>query len=273
MSAQDPPTCDQPGPAEPGSTGALDERSASARANARFEHPRDVAHGPVRTFHPRRSALGPARTDALERLWPRYGFSVHDDVAGTGPVRTDGALDTEALFGRTAPVVLEIGSGMGEAVAAMAAADPWRDYLAVEAHLPGLAHLLTLVERRGLTTVRLAHGDALDLVRRMAPSSLAAVHVFFPDPWPKPKHHKRRIIAPAHVALLRSRLVPGGTLHCATDWAPYATEMLAVLEADPELVNAHGGFAPRPAHRPMTKFERRGLALGHEVADIVVTRR
>lgn len=253
-------------------TSAAPEPSASARANARFEHPRDVAHGPVRTFHPRRSALGPARTDALERLWPVYGFSVHDDASGTGPARADGTLDTVALFGRAAPVVLEIGSGMGEAVAAMAAADPDRDYLAVEAHLPGLAHLLTLVERRGLTTVRLAHGDALDLVRRIAPSSLDAVHVFFPDPWPKPKHHKRRIIAPAHVALLRSRLVPGGTLHCATDWAPYAHEMLAVLAADPELVNPHAGFAPRPAHRPVTKFERRGLALGHEVYDVVTQR-
>lgn len=253
-------------------TSAAPEPSASARANARFEHPRDVAHGPVRTFHPRRSALGPARTDALERLWPVYGFSVHDDASGTGPARADGTLDTVALFGRAVPVVLEIGSGMGEAVAAMAAADPDRDYLAVEAHLPGLAHLLTLVERRGLTTVRLAHGDALDLVRRIAPSSLDAVHVFFPDPWPKPKHHKRRIIAPAHVALLRSRLVPGGTLHCATDWAPYAHEMLAVLATDPELDNPHAGFAPRPAHRPVTKFERRGLALGHQVYDVVTQR-
>ncbi|NTW41228.1 MAG: tRNA (guanosine(46)-N7)-methyltransferase TrmB [Cellulomonadaceae bacterium] len=257
-----------PGPDEPIQVGP----SSSARANARFEHVRDVAHGPVRTFHPRRSPLGAARTEALDELWPEYGFSVHDHAQGTAPLTADGTVDLVALFGRDAPVVLEIGSGMGEAVAAMAAVDPGRNYLAVEAHLPGIAHLLTLLETRGLTTVRVGHGDALDLVTTIAPESLDAVHVFFPDPWPKPKHHKRRIIAPDHVELLRSRLVHGGTLHCATDWEPYARQMLEVLDADPELVNPHDGFAPRPAHRPVTKFERRGLALGHEIFDIVVKR-
>jgi tRNA (guanine-N7-)-methyltransferase len=207
-------------------------------------------------------------------LWPRLGFSVHDAAEGAPPLTPDGLLDLPRLFGRTAPVVLEIGSGMGEAVAAMAEADPARDYLAVEAHLPGIAHLLGLLDRRGLTNVRVGHGDALDLLRRrVAPSSLDAVHVFFPDPWPKVRHHKRRIIAPAHVALLRSRLRPGGTLHCATDWAPYAAAMLETLAADTELENPHGGAAPRPAHRPMTKFERRGIELGHPITDIVVTRR
>lgn len=228
-------------------------------------------HGPLRTFHPRRSPLGPARRDALERLWPRLGFSVHDDART--PLAPDGALDRAALFGRDAPLVVEIGSGMGEAVAAMAAADPDRDYLAVEAHLPGVANLLLLLEAGGVTNVRLAHGDALELLRRRVPeASLDAVHVFFPDPWPKARHHKRRIIAPEHVALLRSRLVPGGVLHCATDWAPYAEVMLATLTADPGLENLHDGYAPRPAHRPTTHFERRGLELGHEVADVVVRR-
>ncbi|MCV2395374.1 tRNA (guanosine(46)-N7)-methyltransferase TrmB [Actinotalea sp. M2MS4P-6] len=237
---------------------------------ARFSHVRGERGGPVRTFHPRRSPLGPERTRALEELWPRFGFSVHDEALGTGPVDAAGHLDTTALFGRTAPVVLEIGSGMGEATVAMAAADPDRDYLAVEAHLPGVANLLGLIERTGLSTVRVAYGDALDLVARIAPDGLDAVHVFFPDPWPKARHHKRRIIAPDRVALIRSRLRPGGVLHCATDWEPYAEVMLEVLAADPELV--HDGPMPRPPHRPVTAFERRGIEAGHHVTDVVATR-
>ncbi|MFI2754047.1 tRNA (guanosine(46)-N7)-methyltransferase TrmB [Cellulomonas sp. P22] len=241
--------------------------------SAAFRHTAAVPYEPVRTFHPRRSQLGPGREDALARLWPQLGFSVHDETQGPMPRTPDGMLDVERLFGRRAPVVLEIGSGMGETTAAMAAADPARDYLAVEAHLPGIAHLLGLVETHGLANVRVAHGDALDLVRGHVPEgSLDAVHVFFPDPWPKARHHKRRIIQPAHVALLRSRLVVGGTLHCATDWLEYAESMRDVLDADPGLVNPSGGFAPRPAHRPVTKFEARGLRLGHEVRDLIVRR-
>lgn len=181
-------------------------------------------------------------------------------------------VDLPGLFGRRAPVVLEIGSGMGETTAAMAAADPGRDYLAVEVHTPGIANLLALAERRGLTNVRVAQGDAIDLVRLLPAGSLDAVHVFFPDPWPKARHHKRRLIQPAHVALLRSRLVAGGTLHCATDWAEYAAAMAETLAADPELVNAFDGYAPRPAHRPVTKFERRGLASGHQIFDLIFRR-
>jgi tRNA (guanine-N7-)-methyltransferase len=204
--------------------------------------------------------------DALDRLWPAYGLVVPD--------RPEAPLDLPALFGRRAPVVLEIGSGMGEATAAMAAADPDRDYLAVEVHTPGVANLLAVVERLGLTNVRLARGDALALVRHMlTEGSLDAVHVFFPDPWPKARHHKRRLIQPEHVALLRSRLTPGGVLHCATDWAEYAEAMLQTLRADPELVNRYDGYAPRPAHRPVTRFERRGLAAGHRIADLVFQRR
>jgi tRNA (guanine-N7-)-methyltransferase len=238
-----------------------------------FRHVAASANEPLRTFHPRRAALGAGRQDALVRLFPRLGFSVHDGAQGPMPLRNDGSLDTDRLFGRTAPVVLEIGSGMGEATAVMAAADPDRDYLAVEAHLPGIARLLTLIEAAGTTNVRVAHGDALDLARRRIPeSSLDAIHIFFPDPWHKTRHHKRRIIQPEFVALLRSRLVVGGTLHCATDWEPYAEEMLRVLDADPGLHNPSGTFAPRPAHRPVTKFERRGLDLGHTVRDVIVRR-
>ncbi|MCW3839633.1 tRNA (guanosine(46)-N7)-methyltransferase TrmB [Micromonospora yasonensis] len=198
--------------------------------------------------------------DALARLWPTYGL----EIAGL-----DGPFDPAALFDRRAPLVLEIGSGMGDATAAMAGADPDRHYLAVEVHTPGIANLLGLVERHGLDNVRVAEGDALDLVRAMPEGCLDAVHVFFPDPWPKSRHHKRRIIQPAHVALLRSRLVPGGTLHCATDWAEYAGSMRETLTADPELVDVHGGYAPRPPHRPVTKFERRALTAGREIFDLV----
>lgn len=237
-----------------------------------FRHLASRPHEPLRTFHPRRAPLGPARENALRDLWPRFGFSVHDDRSPV-PLTPDGSLDTVSLFGRSAPLVLEIGSGMGETTAAMAAADPERDYLAVEAHLPGVAHLLGLMDRAGLTNVRIAHGDALDLVRGVIrEESLDAVHVFFPDPWPKARHHKRRLVQPSHVELLRSRLRIGGTLHCATDVVDYADAMLEVLTADPFLTNTAPTFIPRPAHRPVTKFERRGLDLGHEVRDLVFRR-
>ena len=239
----------------------------------RFRHERGTLTSPIRTFHPRRSPLGPARTDALDRLWPRYGFSVHDPALGAAPLRADGSLDMESLFGRTAPVVLEIGSGMGEAVAAMAADDPGRDYLAVEAHLPGIAHLLTILDGHRLGNVRIGHGDGLDLARMITPASIDAIHVFFPDPWPKVKHHKRRIVAAPHVALLASRLVPGGVLHLATDWAPYAEVMLEVVDRDAGLENPYRGPAPRPTQRPVTKFERRGIDLGHRIVDIIAVRR
>ncbi|WP_234039477.1 tRNA (guanosine(46)-N7)-methyltransferase TrmB [Micromonospora coerulea] len=202
--------------------------------------------------------------DALTRLWPAYGLEIAD---------LDGPCDPVALFGRPAPLVLEIGSGMGDATAAMAAADPDRHYLAVEVHTPGIANLLDLVQRHRLDNVRVARGDALDLVRALPQGSLDAVHAFFPDPWPKARHHKRRLIQPAHVALLRSRLAPGGTLHCATDWAEYAESMRETLIADPELVDPHDGFAPRPAHRPVTKFERRALTADRPIFDLIHHRR
>jgi tRNA (guanine-N7-)-methyltransferase len=158
----------------------------------------------------------------------------------------------------------------------MADADPDRDYLAVDVHTPGLANLLALAERDGLTNVRAARGDAVELLRDLLkPGSLDAVHVFFPDPWPKAKHHKRRIVRPDVVALIRERLAPGGVLHCATDWAPYATQMLEVLTADPGLRNtfeSYDGYAPPPASRPVTRFERRALAAGRDVYDLVFTR-
>jgi len=202
--------------------------------------------------------------DALARLWSAFGCTVRP-----GP-----AMDLTALFGRAAPVVLEIGSGMGEATAAMAAADPGRDYLAVEVHTPGIANLLALVERYGSTNVRVAHGDAIELVSTgLAPASLDAIHAFFPDPWPKARHHKRRLIRPERAALLASRLLPGGALRCATDWADYAEAMRDTLDGDPGLVNPHDGYAPRFAGRPLTKFEQRGIAAGRQVYDLEYRRR
>jgi tRNA (guanine-N7-)-methyltransferase len=216
---------------------------------------------PIRTFHPRRGRLGPRQAEAYEALWPRFGLTIEDGD------RTP--LDLEQLFGRRAPRVLEIGFGMGDLTAAMAAADPERDFLGVEVHTPGIANLLVLMRRDGTSNIRVAHGDAMELVRRLAPESLDAVHAFFPDPWPKARHHKRRLIQPAHVALLRERLRPGGILHCATDWAAYAAGMLETLEADPGLVNTAGGYAERPASRPVSKFERRGVEEGREIFDLI----
>lgn len=247
-----------------------------ARAVAdRFEHVPGRRGDAVRTFHPRRSALGAERVRALEELWPRWGLSVHDAGLGTGPRRADGTLDLVALFGRAAPVVLEIGSGMGDATAAMAAADPARDHLAVEAHLPGVAALLVLVERAGLENVRVAHGDAFALVEALEPGSLDEVRVFFPDPWPKARHAKRRLVTPERVAALRERLRVGGVLHLATDWADYAAQAVEVFAADPGLAGPDGGPVapvPRPAHRPVTAFERRGVAAGRAISDVLATR-
>ncbi|GAA1743485.1 tRNA (guanosine(46)-N7)-methyltransferase TrmB [Luedemannella helvata] len=225
-------------------------------------------HARIRTFHPRRGRTGTRRAEALERLWPSLGLDIPADPAARGPV------DTAALFGRRAPLVLEIGCGMGDAAVAMAAADPDRDYLAVDVHTPGLGRILTEIEGRGLTNLRPARGDALDLVRDgLTPASLAAVHVFFPDPWPKARHHKRRLVQPATVALLADRLAPGGLLLCATDWADYAEQMLAVLSSEPTLVNLHDGAAPRLETRPVTAFERRAIDAGRQVADFAFARR
>ncbi|SCL73956.1 tRNA (guanosine(46)-N7)-methyltransferase TrmB [Micromonospora peucetia] len=218
----------------------------------------------IRTFHPRRGRMSSRQTDALDQLWPVYGLRV--------PEQPGTPVDLAGLFARRAPLVLEIGSGMGDTTAEMAAADPDRDYLAVEVHTPGIANLLDLLDRHALRNVRVAQGDALDLVAGLPAGALDAVHIFFPDPWPKSRHHKRRIIQPAHVALLRSRLAPGGTLHCATDWAEYAEAMRVTLDADPGLVNAHDGFAPRPAHRPVTKFERRALRADRPIFDLIYRR-
>lgn len=219
----------------------------------------------IRSFHARRGRITHAQAAAIERHWERWG------------VELDGTpLDLAALFGADLPVVLEIGFGMGDATAAMAAADPATGILAVDVHTPGQGNLLALADRAGLTNVRVANGDAIVLLRDMLPpASLSGLRVYFPDPWPKAKHHKRRLIQPSFLALVTPLLRTGAVVHCATDWEPYAEQMLEVLSAAPGLVNAyegHEGYAPRPEFRPMTKFERQGLAKGHVVHDLVFTR-
>ncbi len=183
-------------------------------------------------------------------------------------------LDFDALFGRKAPRVLEIGFGMGETTAEIAAANPQVDYVGIEVHTPGVGGLLRLIEAQRLSNIRIIQHDAMEVVQNMIPpASLAGVHVFFPDPWPKKRHHKRRLIQPAFAALLASRLQPGGYLHAATDWDEYAAQMLTVLSAESLLENTAASFAPRPSYRPQTRFESRGLRLGHAVRDVVFRRR
>jgi len=202
-------------------------------------------------------------TAEVERLWPQFGI----DLDGR-------RVDLEQRFGPGVPVVLEIGSGLGEATAEMAAADPLTGILAVDVHTPGIARLLARIESEDLRNVRVAHGDAMELVRdQLAPESLAGVRVFFPDPWPKSAHRKRRLVRPDFVSLLATRLQPGGFIHLATDWSDYAEQMVAVLDDEPRLEPDRAGAAHRVAGRPVTKFERAGLEKGHRVSDVVYRRR
>ncbi|MEG3630694.1 tRNA (guanosine(46)-N7)-methyltransferase TrmB [Streptomyces poriticola] len=219
----------------------------------------------IRSFTPRRSRVTTSQADALQRLWPKWGL----DIDGQS------VIDPSDLFGNSNPVVLEIGFGMGEATAEMAAADPDTNILAVDVHTPGQGSLLNLADRKGLTNVRVGNGDAIILLREMlTPDSLDGLRVYFPDPWPKKRHHKRRLIQPEFLTLAASRLRPGAVAHCATDWEPYAEHMLEVFTAHPDFENTRpdGGFAPRPAHRPQTRFEGQGLDKGHVVNDLLFRR-
>jgi tRNA (guanine-N7-)-methyltransferase len=183
-------------------------------------------------------------------------------------------IDFKAAFGRDAPVMLEIGFGMGEATAHIAALMPEKNFLCCEVHEPGVGALLKRVGEQGLTNIRIVQHDAVEVIDRMLPEgSLAGVHVFFPDPWHKLRHHKRRLLQPALVTRLAARLRSGGYIHCATDWQPYAQQMLEVLSAEPQLANTAEAYAPRPHYRPLTKFENRGLKLGHGVWDLVFVKR
>ena len=220
-------------------------------------------HRPIRSFVLRQGRFSPAQQRAYESLLPRFGIAF-----AAAP------LDLTRVFGRTSPKILEIGFGMGETTAAIAKARPGDDFLAIEVHSPGVGSLLKLIEQEKLANVRIIQHDAVEVVAAMIPhASLAGIHVFFPDPWPKKRHHKRRLLKPEFVHDLALRLAPGGYLHVATDWAEYADEILAALAAESWLENTTDGFASRPAYRPLTKFEARGLDLGHRVWDLMFHRR
>lgn len=207
--------------------------------------------------------MGPGQARALIELGPRYLLPYREAI-----------LDLVAVFGRDGPKVLEIGFGMGETTARIAAEHPHIDYLGIEVHPPGVGALLKRIGEMQLNNVRIVQHDALEVMQNMlAEASLDGVHIFFPDPWPKKRHHKRRLIQPPFVRLLASRLKTGGYVHLATDWEEYAQQMLAVLSAEPALANTCAGFAERPVYRPLTKFEQRGLRLGHGVWDLVFRRR
>jgi tRNA (guanine-N7-)-methyltransferase len=220
------------------------------------------APGHIRSFARRPGRMSPAQSRHLQEMMPIIGVPYEN--------RT---LNLDALFGRAAPRILEIGCGMGDTTAHIAAAHPENDYLGVEVYPPGVGNLCKRITEDGLKNVRVIRHDAVEVVRDMLPdASLSGIHVFFPDPWPKKRHHKRRLIQPPFVAELTRRLRPGGYLHCATDWEAYAQQMLEVLSAEPGLHNTATDYAPRPEYRPLTKFERRGLALGHGVWDLIFTR-
>jgi len=225
------------------------------------------AHRHIRSFALRRGRVTQAQRRAWEEILPRLAIAYRP-----------APLDLDAAFGRRAPTVLEIGFGMGETTAAIAAARPEVNFLGVEVFAAGIGALARRADELKLANLRIVQHDAVEVVRDMiGADSLAGVHVFFPDPWPKARHHKRRLIAPAFVALLASRIAPGGYLHCATDWENYAQRMLEVLSAEPLLANLHNGYAPAPANplaaRPTTKFHARGERLGHGVWDLVFVRR
>jgi len=247
---------DQPTPpqaASPGTLAAL-EPAGHAPASPGATH--------IRSFVHRRGHITQGQRDALERLLDRWSIPY-----------APRQLDTAAAFGRQAPTILEIGFGMGETTEKIALARPDDNFLGVEVFNAGVGSLLRRIEDSGLQNLRIIQHDAVEVVRDMiAPDSLAGVHVYFPDPWPKKRHHKRRLIQPPFVSLLASRIAPGGYLHCATDWQEYAVQMLEVLSGEPRLRNTVQDYAPRPDYRPQTKFETRGLRLGHGVWDLIFKR-
>lgn len=223
----------------------------------------NIKKRPIRSFVLRQGRLTVAQERALETGMPQFGI-----------VYAPQALDLNEIFGRTdSRKILEIGFGMGETTAHIAGQHPEWDILGIEVHTPGVGSLLKQVSERGLTNIRVIQHDAVEVLKHMIPDgSLDGVHIFFPDPWHKKRHHKRRLIQPEFVKLLSSKLKPGGYLHAATDWQEYAEWILAALQAEPQLENTAADYAPKPDYRPLTKFENRGLRLGHGVWDILFIR-
>ncbi len=219
----------------------------------------------LRSFVRRQGRLTQGQQHALEHWFPRFGISADSDL-----------IDLDQVFGNTHPVILEIGFGNGESLAQNALDNPDRNYLGIEVHRPGAGHLLLRIAELELSNVRVIIQDAMDVIcERLPPASLSGVQVFFPDPWHKKRHHKRRLVQTEFLDIIAGLLKPGGGLHLATDWAPYAAHMLAVTDAHPAFVNqaGDGRYSERPASRPLTKFERRGHRLGHAVYDLLLTRK
>ncbi|MFO1394161.1 MAG: tRNA (guanosine(46)-N7)-methyltransferase TrmB [Steroidobacteraceae bacterium] len=224
----------------------------------------DRPHRAVRSFVARAGRMTVAQERAWRELWPRYGVPDGDDP-----------LDFPAIFSRVSPVTVEIGFGNGESLVTLAAAHPGRDFLGIEVHRPGVGHLMLRAEALGLANLRVACRDAVEVLGRRVPDgSLAELLLYFPDPWPKKRHHKRRIVQGGFVELVARKLAPGGRFRLATDWEPYAVHMLEVVGASPSFENESGdGYAPRPESRPVTRFERRGERLGHGVWDLSFRKR
>lgn len=223
----------------------------------------DLSKRHIRSFVLRQGRVSVAQQRAIDTLLPRFGIPYAAQP-----------LDLTQTFARTAPKILEIGFGMGDSTATIAQAHPENDYLALEVHTPGVGNLLKLIDAQQLTNIRIMQHDAVEVLRDMiGKGTLDGVHIFFPDPWHKARHNKRRLIQPPFVAQLVQKLKPGGYIHVATDWQDYAEQVLAVLSAEPLLQNTAMDYASRPAYRPLTKFEQRGLKLGHGVWDLVFTRK
>ena len=217
----------------------------------------------IRSFVRREGRLTKGQERALQELWPVMGVEFRDEM-----------LDLTALFGREAPVVLEIGFGMGKSLVEMAAAAPEKNFIGIEVHRPGVGACLTSAQEAGITNLRLFCHDAVEVLGQMIPDqSIDTLQLFFPDPWHKSRHHKRRIVQPAFVQMLRPKLKIGGVFHMATDWENYAEHMLEGMNAAEGFVNTvEGDYAPRPDSRPLTKFEQRGHRLGHGVWDLLFAR-
>ena len=231
----------------------------------KLEKKEDKTLRKIRSFVLRTGRLTGSQKVALEDLWPKFGIDSSESI-----------LDYTELFGNSAPVTLEIGYGMGSSLAEMALADPKRNFLGIEVHLPGIGNLLKLIQQDHIQNLRLLDDDAVQVLeKRITDESLERVHLYFPDPWPKKKHHKRRIVQPDFLKLLAKKLKPDGTFHMATDWQEYAEHMAEVMEASDDFMTINDSGSPyidRPDFRPITKFENRGLRLGHGVWDLIYKR-
>ncbi len=223
----------------------------------------DIERRHIRSFVLRQGRTTTGQQRAINALMPVYGIPYSQEL-----------LDLDEAFGRNAPRILEIGFGMGDSTAEIARNHPENDYLCLEVHTPGVGNLLKIIGEQDLTNIRIIQHDAVEVLRDMIDEhALDGVHIFFPDPWHKARHNKRRLIQPAFVERLRKKLKPGGYIHAATDWQDYAEQILSVFGKEPLLRNTAPDYAPRPAYRPLTKFEKRGLGLGHGVWDLVFVRK